>query len=165
MAVSHEFILAALTQVDSGQGGSIVAKGWVGDVIARDGHVLVTLDVPPELGRTLEPVRDAAEKAVHKLAGVMSVTVVLTADDAGAKLKSAQSCSVPEDQAKLAAEPTPMDEFISAVKLVADQNPDGLAHLAALGHRQNFPGKLSELARILAPLLADLGTQSIKSKT
>lgn len=153
MAVTHEFVLAALTQVDSGHGGSVVAKGWVGDVVTRDGHVLVTLDVPSNLGPTLEPMRAACEKAVHRLSGVVSATVVMTGAD---KAKTAESCSVPESEAKLAQEPTPMDEFIAAVQLLADKNPDGLAHLAALGHRQNFPGKLSQLARTLTPVIAEL---------
>jgi hypothetical protein len=170
-AVTHEFILAALTQVDTGHGGSLVAKGWVGDVIARDGHVLVTLDVPQNLGSTLEPVRAAAEKAVHKLSGVVSATIVMTAGDAGSSAgvspldrKSSETCSVPEGEAKLATEPTPIDEFIAAIELVAQNHPDGLANLAALGYRQNFPGKLMQLSKTLTPVLTELISRAEKAE-
>ena len=73
-------ILSALKTVDSGTGGiDIVARAWVKDVIAKDGHVTVTLEVPAAIGPKLEPVRQAAEKAVHGMPGVISATVVLTA--------------------------------------------------------------------------------------
>lgn len=174
MAVTHEFVLSALTQVDTGHGGSLVAKGWVGDVIARDGHVLVTLDVPTELGPTLENVRVAAEKAVHKLSGVISATVVMTAGETGKATvdRSAHShgatddtsCSVPEGESKLAPEPTPIDEFIAAVELLAQNHPDGLTNLAALGYRQNFPGKLIQLSKTLTPVMAELISRAEKAE-
>jgi hypothetical protein len=167
-AVTHEFVLSALTQVDTGHGGSLVAKGWVGDVVTRDGHVLVTLDVPANLGPTLEPVRAAAERAVHKMAGVVSATVVMTAGDmgssAGASLKQGETCSVPEGEAKLATEPTPIDEFIAAVELIAQNHPDGLANLAALGYRQNFPGKLMQLSKTLTPVMTELISRAEKAE-
>jgi ATP-binding protein involved in chromosome partitioning len=84
-AVSREHILGALAGVDSGTGGvDIVARGWVKDVLLKDGHVTFTLEVPAQLGPKLEPVRAAAEKAVDVLPGVISVTAVLTAASAPA---------------------------------------------------------------------------------
>jgi len=79
-AVTRDQVLAALAAVDSGTGGlDIVARAWVKDVLIKDGHVTFTLEVPAQLGPRLEPVRAAAEKAVHGLPGVLSVTAVLTA--------------------------------------------------------------------------------------
>ena len=73
-------ITNALKAVDSGTGGlDIVARGWVKDVLCKDGHVTVTLEVPATMGPKLEPVRQAAEKIIHDLPGVISATVVLTA--------------------------------------------------------------------------------------
>jgi len=67
--------------VDSGTGGlDIVARGWVKDILLKEGHVTFALEVPAKLGPQLEPVRAAAEKAVHKLPGVLTVTAVLTAE-------------------------------------------------------------------------------------
>jgi ATP-binding protein involved in chromosome partitioning len=80
MPIAREDILTALATVDSGTGGvDVVARGWVKDVLVKDGHVTFTLDVPAQLGPKLEPVRAAAEKAVNALPGVISVTAVLTA--------------------------------------------------------------------------------------
>jgi ATP-binding protein involved in chromosome partitioning len=80
MAVTQDQVFAALKNVDSGTGGlDVVARGWVKDVLIKDGHVTFALDVPAQLGPKLEPVRAAAEKAVNALSGVISVTAVLTA--------------------------------------------------------------------------------------
>lgn len=79
--VTQEQILNALKTVDSGTGGlDVVARGWVHDIVVKDGHVAFALEVPPDLGPKLEPVRAVAEKAVHDLPGVLSVTAVLTAE-------------------------------------------------------------------------------------
>jgi ATP-binding protein involved in chromosome partitioning len=79
-APTRDEILGVLKSVDSGTGGmDIVARNWVGDVLIKDGHVNVTLEVPANQGPKLEPVRRAAEQAVHNMPGVLSATVVLTA--------------------------------------------------------------------------------------
>jgi ATP-binding protein involved in chromosome partitioning len=79
--VTQEQVVAALKTVDSGTGGlDVVARGWVKGILTNAGHVTFTLEVPPQLGPRLEPVRAAAEKAVHALPGVLTVTAVLTAE-------------------------------------------------------------------------------------
>ena len=80
MPITEAEVLTALQTVDSGTGGiDVVTRGWAKDVLVKDGHVTFALDVPRDLGPKLEPVRAAAEKAVHALKGVVSVTAVLTA--------------------------------------------------------------------------------------
>jgi len=79
-APTRDEILSVLKSVDSGTGGlDIVARNWVTDVLVKDGHVNVTLEVPANQGPKLEPVRHAAEQAIHDMPGVLSATVVLTA--------------------------------------------------------------------------------------
>ena len=79
--VTRDQIVAALRDVDSGTGGiDVVARGWVKDILVKDGHVTFTLEVPARLGPQLEPVRNAAEKRVQALPGVLTVTAVLTAE-------------------------------------------------------------------------------------
>jgi len=78
--LSEQQVLAALRQVvDADKGKDIVSLGMVAGVQLRQGHVGFTIEVEPERGPKLEPLRRAAEKAVESLPGVLSVTAVLTA--------------------------------------------------------------------------------------
>ena len=62
--------------------GIVAAPATVEAVQARDGLVQVTLSVPRDQARALEPMRAAAEAALAKQPGVLSATVVLTAHSA-----------------------------------------------------------------------------------
>ena len=73
-------IMAALSKVvDAERGGDIVTLGMVTGLVEKDGHVAFAIEVDPARGRHLEPLRKAAEKAVHDLPGVLTVSVALTA--------------------------------------------------------------------------------------
>ena len=73
-------ILKALSSVeDKDRGGNIVALEMVQGITIRDGHVLFSLEVDPARGPSLESLRKSCEEAVYKVAGVLSVTAVLTA--------------------------------------------------------------------------------------
>src|SRR5947208_16615690 len=83
MAVTERQILDALGTVrDPDRGGDIVSLGMVSGVVVRDGNVGFAIEVEPERGPRLEPLRKAAEQAVEALPGVLSVTAVLTAEAA-----------------------------------------------------------------------------------
>jgi ATP-binding protein involved in chromosome partitioning len=78
--LSEQHVLAALRQViDPDRGKDIVSLGMVSSVQLREGHVGFAIEVDPQRGPKLEPLRKAAEKAVEALPGVLSVTAVLTA--------------------------------------------------------------------------------------
>jgi ATP-binding protein involved in chromosome partitioning len=81
MAVTERQILDALAAVrDPDKGGDIVSLGMVSGVVVRDGNVGFAIEVEPERGPRLEPLRKAAEAAIEALPGVLSVTAVLTAE-------------------------------------------------------------------------------------
>ncbi|HEV2335650.1 MAG TPA: Mrp/NBP35 family ATP-binding protein [Stellaceae bacterium] len=81
MAVTEKKVLDALSAVrDPDKGADIVALGMVSGVVVRDGNVGFAIEVEPERGPRLEPLRKAAEQAVEALPGVLSVTAVLTAE-------------------------------------------------------------------------------------
>ncbi len=81
--VTEEEILAALAAVvDPDSGKSIVEAGMIAGLQTRDGHVAFAIEVSPERGPKLEPLRKEAEKAIYALKGVISATVVLTAERA-----------------------------------------------------------------------------------
>jgi ATP-binding protein involved in chromosome partitioning len=81
MALTEREILDALSRVrDPDKGGDIVSLGMVSGVVVRDGNVGFAIEVEPERGPRLEPLRKAAEQAVEVLPGVLSVSAVLTAE-------------------------------------------------------------------------------------
>src|SRR6266446_7452775 len=81
MEVTERQVLDALGAVkDPDKGGDIVSLGMVSGVVVRDGNVGFAIEVEPERGPRLEPLRKAAETAVEALPGVLSVTAVLTAE-------------------------------------------------------------------------------------
>ena len=79
-AVNEEQVLKTLRGVtDPGRGADIVSLGMVSGLTIKGGNVAFALEVDPARGAALEPLRQAAEKAVEALAGVTSVTAMLTA--------------------------------------------------------------------------------------
>ncbi len=78
--ISEDQVLKALEGVMDGD-ESIVSKGMVQGLQVQDGHVVMAVVVPPSVGAKAEPVRKEAEKVVHALDGVLSATVVLTAEN------------------------------------------------------------------------------------
>ncbi|MGE4279650.1 MAG: iron-sulfur cluster carrier protein ApbC [Magnetospirillum sp.] len=80
-SISENQVIDALKSiVDPDKGADIVSLGMVSGVVVKDGHVAFAIEVEPERGPHLEPLRKAAEKAVHDLAGVLTVSAVLTAE-------------------------------------------------------------------------------------
>ncbi len=73
-------ILEALKSVrDPDRGADIVSLGMISGLVLKQGNVGFSIEVAPERGQALEPLRKAAERAVAALPGVLSVTAVLTA--------------------------------------------------------------------------------------
>src|SRR3984893_1372198 len=81
MAVTENQVRDALKAVrDPERGGDIISLGMISGVVVRDGNVGFAIEVEPERGARLEPLRKAAEEAVEAVPGVLSVTAVLTAE-------------------------------------------------------------------------------------
>jgi ATP-binding protein involved in chromosome partitioning len=79
--VTEDQILDSLKGIiDPASGKDIVALGMVAGLVIKDGNVGFAIEVDPERGAELEPLRREAEQKVHALAGVLSVSVVLTAE-------------------------------------------------------------------------------------
>ena len=95
--ITEERILAALRRVqDPERNGDIVSLGMVSGIQVREGHVGLAIEVEPERGPRLEPLRKAAEKAVADLDGVLSASVVLTAERRGARPAQPQHRHAPQ---------------------------------------------------------------------
>ncbi|MBJ7417690.1 MAG: iron-sulfur cluster assembly protein, partial [Niveispirillum sp.] len=85
--VSEEQVLKALGTVkDPDRGTDVVSLGMISGLTVKGGNVAFALEVDPSRGAALEPMRQAAERAVDSLPGVTSVTAMLTAHRAPPKL-------------------------------------------------------------------------------
>jgi len=79
--VNEDQILECLKGIkDPDSGKDIVSQGMISGLVVKDGNVGFAIEVDPRRGAALEPLRKAAEDRVHSLPGVLSVTVVLTAE-------------------------------------------------------------------------------------
>ena len=73
-------ILDALKAVrDPERGADIVSLGMISGLVLKQGNVGFSIEVAPERGPALEPLRKEAERVVAALPGVLSATAVLTA--------------------------------------------------------------------------------------
>ncbi len=94
--IDERDVLAALGSVlDPDSGRDIVAAGMISGLAVRAGNVQFVIEVDPQRGPKMEPVRKAAEEAVAKLPGIVSVTAVLTAHNP----RPAQAPPRPQPQA------------------------------------------------------------------
>ena len=81
--VTEQEILDALAKVtEPGSGKDIVSAGLVKGLQIKDGHIGFSIEVDPKQGAELEPMRKLAEEVVYDIKGVISATVVLTAETA-----------------------------------------------------------------------------------
>ena len=82
--VTEQQIMESLKAViEPGSGSDIVSRDMVAGLVIKDGNVGFVIEVDPREGAKMEPLREQAEKVVHALPGVVSVTAVLTAHSAG----------------------------------------------------------------------------------
>ena len=97
--VLEENILEVLATVMDGD-QNIVEKGMVQGLQSQDGHVIFAIVVDPQVGAKAEPIRKEAEEKVHAMNGVLSATVVLTADkEEGGPAQSAGGQKTPTPEA------------------------------------------------------------------
>ena len=81
--IDEEKVLAALRSVrHEARGRDVVSLGMISGIMIKGGNVGFAIEVEPAEAATLEPLRKACESAVKSLAGVTSVTAVLTAERA-----------------------------------------------------------------------------------
>ncbi len=81
--VGEQEILDALANVTEPETGKdIVSAGMVTGLQIKDGHVAFAIEVDPAKGAEMEPMRKLAEEVVYDIKGVISATVVLTAETA-----------------------------------------------------------------------------------
>ena len=81
MTVSKTQVLDALRRVKGPDlEGNIVDLGLVSEVLVKDGRAYFSITIPADRAAELEPLREAAQKVVAEIPGVIGATAVLTAE-------------------------------------------------------------------------------------
>lgn len=97
--VTNEDILETLKGVtDPISGNDLVSAGIIQGLQSKDGNVAFAIEVPAEKGGEMEPLRKEAEDKVFALPGVVSATVVLTAERAQGSSQGAAEQQQPPKQ-------------------------------------------------------------------
>ena len=88
-SVTKAQIVEALKTVkEPASGKDLITLNMVSGLVIKDGNVGFAIEVQPDKGAEMEPVRRAATTAVNKINGVASVTAVLTAHRAASQNKT-----------------------------------------------------------------------------
>jgi ATP-binding protein involved in chromosome partitioning len=85
MTLTRDDVLTTLRSVKLPNGQDVVTADLIRALVVDGGSVQFVLEVAPEDGPSMGPVRDAAEAAVKGMAGVTSTSVLLTAHSAAPK--------------------------------------------------------------------------------
>ena len=98
--ITKDDILEALGGViDPISGKDVVSAGMIQGLQTKDGNVAFAIEVPADKGAEMEPLRKEAENTVFALNGVVSATVVLTAERAQGSSQGSGQAAEPQ-QAK-----------------------------------------------------------------
>src|SRR3984957_3634668 len=127
-------ILAALDKVIDPKGGrGLVAAGLVQGLMVGEGRAGFMLEVPSEDAAQYAYVRDAAEKALKAVPGVLKAQVVLTAAARAGATRVRKSAKVPDDPRTDPAgkpPPTPFEHVKRVIAVVSGKGGVGKSTVA-----------------------------------
>ncbi|WP_309085924.1 Mrp/NBP35 family ATP-binding protein [Chelativorans sp.] len=97
MTVSRQAVIDKLSTIRGPDlEGDIVSLGLVSEIFIADGKVFFSITVPADRAKELEPLREAAERAVKTIPGVTGAVVALTAERTGGMGASPRAAPTPK---------------------------------------------------------------------
>ncbi len=166
MSLTKEAVLERLRRVKGPDlQGNIVDLGLVSEILLKDGRVSFSITVPAQRAAELEPLRQAADKAVREMDGVTSVMAVLTAErasgtaahgngsGAGQAPESARVQQVRASSGMGAARAAPPPAVGRGARPLALQVP-GIKHMIAVASGKGGVGKSTTAVNLALGLQA-----------
>ncbi len=128
---------------------NIVELGMVSDVFISDGKVYFSITVPAERARELEPLRQAAERAVKSMPGVKGALVSLTAEKKPGAPSAAPAPPRPH------AHPYAHGPAAGAPQRPAKQNIPGISAIIAVASGKGGVGKSTTAVNLALAMKAN----------
>lgn len=151
MTVTREAVIEKLSTIKGPDlKGDIVSLGLVSEIFIADGKVFFSITVPAERAKELEPLREAAERAVKELPGVANAVVALTAEREGGGMGAAPP---PRPQQPLRSSPPPQARAPQA-RPAAKAGVPGVESIIAVASGKGGVGKSTTAVNLALGLKA-----------